>query len=182
MKKLSIVLFIYFFGTLISCCNDDNTITYNTIEFANVSLFSFDDNGIFPYFEAYNPNELGIGVYADSISTRTEMASHFSTMDKAYAFENPNKEIYTNTIDSLNVITIYNFDINHPAGSSVNDILLYLNDFGETSEYNINQASAVSHFYKFAVVPENDSLQFKISGRIINKSHFIKNTELVILR
>ncbi len=182
MKKFIFALMIYFSGTIISCCSDDRTITYNTVESANVLLFSFDENGIFPYRDMYNPSELGIGIYADSLSTRVEMASNFSTMDKAYACTNPNEVIYINTIDSLNVTTVFDFDDNHLAGSNINDILLYLDDFGETYELNVNEVSSISNHFKFSIEPQNDSLQFKISGRITEKGKFIKTTELVILK
>ena len=181
MKKYTFALMIYFTGTIISCCSDDGTITYNTVETASVLLFSFDDNGIFPYLDNYNPNELGIGIYADSLSTRIEIASNFSKMDKVYACTDPNQVYYTNTIDSLSVRTIYDFDNNHPAGSNIDDILLYLDHFGETFERNINEESSIVHNFKFSVVPQNDSLQFEISGRITNKGNFTKTTELIIL-
>lgn len=181
MKKLPFIIFIYFFGVVISCCSDDGTITYRTIETANVLLFSFDENGIFPYTEDYNPDELGIGIYADSLSTRTEMASNFSSTDKMYACSDPNETIYTNTIDLLNVITVYDFDNNHPAGSNVNDILFDLNSFGETSEITIGERASILHNYKFSEIPQNDSLQFQISGRIVTKGNFTKTTELIIL-
>jgi hypothetical protein len=158
------------------------TITYETIETAKVSLFSFEENGIFPYHGEYNPNELGIGIYGDSISSRTEIAQHISNMDKVYAMGNPNEYYLTNTIDSLNVYTVYDFDSDHPAGSKVNDILLFLDGmFGETSEININETSSALHNYKFSAVPQNDSIQFEITGRITNKGNFNKKTQLVIL-
>ncbi|MGB3777138.1 MAG: hypothetical protein WA960_02180 [Tunicatimonas sp.] len=109
MKKIVFALLIYFSGTIISCCSDDGTITYITVESASVLLFSFDENGIFPYLDEFNPSELGIGVYADSLTTRVEMASNFSTTDKAYACDDPNEVYYTNAIDSINVFTIYDF-------------------------------------------------------------------------
>lgn len=181
MKKLTFVLLVYFSGIIISCCSDDGTIAYNTVETANVLLFSFDENGIFPYLDEFNPKELGIGVYADSLTTRVEMASNFSTMDKAYACSDPNQVYYTNAIDSINVFTLYDFDENHPAGSNINDILLYLDDFGNTYESDINQTSSIIHNFKFSVEPQNDSLQFKISGRITGKGDFIKTTNLIVL-
>lgn len=154
------------------------TITYNTVESADVLLFSFDENGIFPYLDSFNPSELGIGIHADSLSTRIEMASNFSTMDST----NPDEVYYTITIDSLNVITIFDFDAEHLAGSTINDILLYLDHFGETSEVNINEVSSISHHFKFSVEPQNDSLQFEISGRITERGAFTKTTELIILQ
>lgn len=181
MKKYIFAFLIYFTGTIISCCSDNGTITHNTIETARVLLFSFDDNGIYPYLDAYNRNELGIGVYPDSLTTRVEMASSLSTMDKAYACENPNKFFYSNTIESISVRTIYDFDDNHLAGSDINDILLLLDDFGATFERNQNFESSISHHFKFSVAPQNDTLQFEISGRITDKGNFTKTTALIIL-
>ncbi len=181
MKKITFVILIYFSGIIISCCFDNGTITYNTVESARALLFSFDENGIFPHLDHFNRDELGIGIYADSLSTRTEMASNFSTIGKVYACSNPDIVMYTNTIDSLNVFTIYDFDNEHPAGSNINDILFYLDGFGETSEININEVSSIANHFKFSVVPQNDSLQFEISGRITERGNFIKTTELIIL-
>lgn len=181
MKKLSLILFIYFFGTIISCCSSDGRIIFHTIESVNVQLFSFDEEGMYPYLENYNPTELGISVLADSLSTRIELASNFSTMDKAYACDDNTRFVDTNRIDSLNISTIYNFNNNYPAGSNINNLLLHLDRNGETSNININDASSTFHYFKFSEAPTNDSLQFNISGRITDKGSFIKTTELVIL-
>lgn len=181
MKKIQFALLVYFFGSIISCCSDEGSITYETIKSAHVLLFSFDENGIFPYLDEFNPNELGIAVAPDSISSRVVYAKPISSMDKAYACDDPNEFYYTNTIDSLNVITVYDFDSNHLAGSPVNDLLLYVDHFGVTSPINVQQTESFSHLYKFSKTPENDSLQFRISGRITNEGTFEKTTELVII-
>ena len=88
---------------------------------------------------------------------------------------------YINSIDSINVYTIYDFDEEHPAGSSVNNILLYLNYMGETEEVNINELSSVTHHFKFSAVPSNDSLQFTITGRITDEMNFALNTNLIVV-
>jgi len=183
MKKLSFVLFVYFFGSILTCCTTDRIITYETIESVSVSLHSFDENGAFLNLNEFNPNDLRIRISADSTSVRKEIAQHISNMDKAYAMSNPNEHYFTNTIDSLNVYTVYDFDSDHPAGSNVNDIFLYLDGiWGNTytSEININETSSTMHMYKFSTVPQNDSIQFEITGRITNKGNFSKRTELVI--
>jgi hypothetical protein len=180
MKKIQFALIIYFFGSIISCCSDDGSITYETIKSANVLLFSFDENGIFPYLEAFNPNELGIAVSADSISSRIVFAKPLSNIDIAYACDDPNLVFYTNTIDSLNIITVYDFDDNHLAGSQVNDLLLNLNSFGNTSSINVQEVESISHIFKFSKASENDSLQFKITGRITSEGVFEKTTDMII--
>lgn len=181
MKKIQFALIIYFFGSIISCCSDDGSITYKTIKSVHVNLFSFDENGIFPYFDEFNPNELGMAISADSISSQVASSKPLSNMDTAYACDDPNVVYYTNTIDSLNIVTVYDFDNNHLAGSLVNDLLLYVDNFGITSTINVQETEAIFHFYKFSKIPENDSLQFKISGRITNEGFFEKTTNLVIL-
>lgn len=181
MKKITFALLIYFSGTIVSCCSGEGTITYETVESARVLLFSFDENGIFPYLDEFNPSELGISVSADSLTTRVEVASSFSTMDKAYACDDPNEIYYTNTIDSINIYTVYDYDLNHPAGSNINDILLYLDGMGETSAIDVNQVSSISNYFKFSAAPQHDSLQFKISGRITEKENFVKTTALIVL-
>ncbi len=95
--------------------------------------------------------------------------------------EDPNEIYYTNTIDSLNFITLYYFDSQHPAGSNINDILLFLDGMGKTREVEISSLSDIAHFFKFSVIPQNDSLQFEISGRITGEHNFSEKTELVIL-
>src|SRR5690554_7705116 len=87
MKKIPFALAIYFFGSIISCCSDEGSITYETIVSADVLLFSFDENGIFPYMDEFNPNELGIAVSADSISSKIVFAKSVSNMDKARSEE-----------------------------------------------------------------------------------------------
>ncbi|MCX7548705.1 hypothetical protein OS188_12150 [Xanthomarina sp. F1114] len=181
MKKVQFAILVYFFGSIISCCSDEGTTTFNTIESASVLLFSFDENGIFPYLDEFNPNELGISVSADSISSKIAYTKPFSTMDKAYACTDPNQTYYTNAIDSLNVVTVYDFDTDYPAGSVINNLLDRVDHYGETSSINIQETESVSHLYKFSKAPENDSLQFKITGRITDQGSFEKYTELVIL-
>jgi len=144
-------------------------------------LFSFDENGVFPYTDHFDPNELGIGIYPDSISESYELARSFSAINKVYAMKDPTQIAYTNSIESVNVITIYSFDAEHPAGSNVNDILLLLDDRGNTEETDINALSMEWYNLKFSVPPQNDSLQFEITGKITGDKEFDLKTELVIL-
>lgn len=171
MKKITLTIFALI--TIISCCPNDGELQIITIETARPLLFSFDENGIFPHLDEFNPNELGIGVYQDSITTRIEMPEGCSG--------GRNDQMYTNTIDSLNVRTLFDFDDNHLAGSNVNDILFFLDNLGETFEVPVNSTSSIISNFKFSVVPQNDSLQFEVTGRITDKGPFIERTELVIL-
>ncbi len=144
-------------------------------------LFSFDKNGIYPYIEEFNKNELGISVYADSLSETIEYAQSFSFGNKVFAMENPNEIYYTNTIDSLNIITLYDFDTDHLKGSNINDMLLFLDGMGKTHKVEISSLSDVTHIFKLSAIPQNDSLQFEITGRITGENNFSEKTELVIL-
>ena len=168
MKR--IILFKLILLTTNCCCNRDGDVSINTIESARGFIYSYDENGIYPYLDEFNPNELGIEVSEDSITNRMEMGDGCG----------PTDIIYTNTIHSLNVITIYDFNDNYPAGSNVNDLLLGQDGLGGTYTTIINNNSSVYHSYKFSVVPENDSLQFEISGRITDKDHFKILTDLII--
>lgn len=181
-KKTKISILLVFSFLLAGCPPEDRTITYETIKSVRALLFSFDENGVFPHLDDFNPDELGIGVYPDSISRRTEVATSFSFGNYAYARSNPNETIFLNAIDSLNVFTIYDFDEDHPAGSNINDILLYLDDMGETSALDINALYSIRHSLKFSVVPKNDSLKFKVTGRITEEGVFHEETELIILQ
>lgn len=155
--------------------------TYRTIKSADVLLFSFSEHGIFPHLESFNRNEMGIGVYPDSLYDTYELAQSVSSMSSIYAMEDPNQMIWTNTIDSINVYTVFDFDEKHQAGSNVNDILLSLDDMGDTENNNIHELSAISHNFKFSAIPQNDSLQFEVSGRITDEYQFQLKTELVII-
>ena len=183
MKKLILILLLSYFGCLIPGCRKI-TYTYRTIKSALVLFYSFNEHGIFPYTESYNKNELGIGVFADPETYKDELdiaqfSPNYSTL---CAMENPHKIIWTNTIDSINVYTVYDFDENHPAGSKVNDILLCISSMGETSTCIINELSDISHYFKFSVTPTGDSLQFEIRGRITGEHSFDQKTDLVIIK
>ena len=181
MRKKYKISILVLFCFLLTACPDDGTITYETIKSVRTFLFSFDENGVFPHLEEFNREELGIAVVPDSTLRRTEYASTFSIGTKAYARSNPNEYISLNAIDSLNVITIYDFDDEHPAGSPINDLLLYLNDMGETAELPINELYSTFHIFKFSAIPQNDSLQFEVSGRITGEGVFTQKTTLVVL-
>lgn len=181
MKKIFNLLLIFCLGCILSSCPGDISVTYITIKSVNVFLFTFDKNGVYPHLENFNKNELGIGVYSDSISESNEIAQSFSLVSSAYAMQDPTRIISTNAIDSINVFTIYDFDEQHLAGSNVNDILLFLDPMGGTKRLNINELSSDSHVFKFSAIPQNDSLQFEISGRITNEKNFNQKTKLIIL-
>jgi len=182
MKKIATIIILFTIASILSSCpSDEGTITYIKIKSAGALLFSFDENGIFPHLQDFNRDEIGIGISFDSISERIEIAQTFSLMSKTYAWSNPNEIIYLNRIESINVFTLYDFDSNHPAGSNINDILLYLDHFGKTSDLNINDLSSISHHFKFSVAPEKDTLQFDITGIITDEKDFTERTELVIL-
>lgn len=180
MKKLTSLIILFFLGCIFSSCPRESSKTYKTIKTVRVLLFSFDKNGIYPHLDDFNKNELGIGIFPNSVSERVEVAQSFSLGNEVYAMADPHQIIYTNAIESLNLITLYDFDTNHPAGSNVNDILLNLDPMGKTSEININSLSTIELFLKIASIPQNDSLQFQITGRITDEGDFTAKTELVI--
>jgi len=181
MRKILWILFVFILDLTLTSCPGDSSVTYKTIETVQVHLYSFGEYGLFPYTDKYNKNELGIGIYPDSINERIEIAQSFSLVKKAMAMEDPNRIIFTNTIDSLNIITLYKFDKDHLAGSNINDILLVLDIMGDTQKKNINTLSSVSHDFKFSAIPEHDTLQFEISGRISDGDTFNLKTELIII-
>lgn len=180
MKKILSVIFLFLIGCFLSSCPNRST-TWLTIKSVRVLLFSFDQHKIYPYLESFNKNELGISVYADSLAKRVEFAQLISLGKQLYAMENPNQFIETNSIDSLNFSTIFDFDSNHPAGSNINDILLQLDYMGKTKEVEISSLSAFEHHFKFEAVPQNDSIQFEVTGRITGEGKFELQTDLVIL-
>jgi hypothetical protein len=181
MQKLIKIVIIFSFGFILSGCPPEMSTTFLTIKTVRVLFFSFDKNGIFPHLDEFNKHELGIGIIPDSVSERVEYSQAFSFGNNVYARSNPNTISYTNAIDSLNIFTLYDFDANHPAGSNINDILLHLDDMGETTEIEIRNLSTTMLFLKFSTLPNNDSLQFKITGRITDNGTFISQTELVVI-
>ena len=179
MKKIVLIFIFFALGFILSSCPRELSTTYITIKTVHVLFFSFNENGIFPYLDSFNKNELGIGVFQDSTSSIVELAQSFSFGNEAFA-DDPNTVIYTNTIEDVKVITLFDFDTNHPAGSKVHDILLHLNSMGETHEMNINSLSSTMFLFKFSTVPQNDSVQFEITGIITNEGEFKARTNLVI--
>ena len=168
MKKIILLALILI--TINSCCNGESDVSVNTIESARGFLYSYDENGIYPYFDEFNPNELGIGITADLITEVIEMNDDCGEIDL----------IYTNAIDSINVITIFDFNENYLAGSNVNNLLLGQDGTGGTFPTDVGNNSSISHIYKFSNTPENDSIQFQISGRVIEKGVFTQLTDLII--
>jgi len=182
MKKIASIIILFSLSCLFSSCPRETSTTYITIKTVRVMLYSFDKNGIFPYLDEFYKDQLGIGVFDDSISERVVFAQSFSLGNQAFARGNPDQRVYTNAIESLNIITLYDFDSIHPAGSNVNDILLHQNSMSVTSVLDINKLSSTMHFLKLSTVPQNDSLQFQITGLITDEGDFTKKTELVILK
>ena len=182
MKKIFKLFPAFIVVSILAGCPDKLTTLYRTIESVSVLLFSFDENGIFPHTESYNINELGIGIFADSLYDTYELAAGFSPVNSAYAMEPRVQTIYTNAIDSIHVFTLCDFDQEHPAGSSVNDILLVLDGIGGTQKLTVNELSGEAHYFKLSTVPQNDSLQFEISGRIRDVGNFRLKTDLAIIK
>lgn len=180
MKKALVILFFFGLSIIFPGC-PKGTITYVTIKTVRGIVFSFNEHGVFPNTDNFNRSEIGIGIYPDSVFRSYDLAHTFSLINQVYAMENPNEMIFTNAIESLNVVTLYAFDDEHPAGSNVNDILLLLNDFGNTYNVKVDSLSLWRYDLKFAIPPQNDSLQFEITGRITNESDFKVKTQLVVL-
>ena len=71
MKKLISLTIILLIGLIFTGC-PQGSVTWKTIKTVSIKLLSFDRNGIYPYLEDFNKNELGISVYADSLSETVE--------------------------------------------------------------------------------------------------------------
>ncbi|MDN3593740.1 hypothetical protein [Zunongwangia endophytica] len=99
-----------------------------------------------------------------------------------YGRSDPNEYVQTNQIDSVNIFTVYDFNENYPAGSNVNEMLLFLDHMGETSPIeDLNEQKFISLSLKFSEIPSYDTLQFRVTGRISDEGIFEENTKLVIL-
>ena len=184
MKKSIALIGIYlaFLITSCICPNKGGSLTEITIHSAKGILFSFDKNGIFPYFDSINRNELGIGIVADSISEQVLFTENFISGNQLYACENINKIEYLNSIDSIDIFTIYKFDDNHDEQSKVNDILKPIDQMGEIVDIeNINDLIFVDQFLKFTHPPKYDTLQFEITGRILGGGTFRILTNMLVI-
>ncbi len=185
MKKV-IVLFLLYFTTYLSgcftCSNKDGSTTYITIHSAKGLFYSFDKNGIFPYLEKFNRDELGITISSDSTSERIEFSLLPSFINSAYACSDPYEVYFENRIDSVSIFTIYDFDENHLAGSKINELLNPLDNMGETKTgVDIAGLEFITQHFKFFKSPKYDTLQFLIVGRISGEKLFQTETEIVIL-
>lgn len=170
------------FITSCICPNKDFSTTYITIHSARALFYSFDENGVFPHLEEFNRNELGISIFPDSTSEILEIAYLPSLGSSAYACQNPHEIFYTNSIESINIYTIYNFDDEHPANSKINDILLHLNTMGETTKVdNISDFKFIDIHFKFSEIPKFDTMQFLVTGHLTDKEDLQITTELTIL-
>lgn len=184
MKRLTALFFIQLFLFVSSCIcpNGGGSMTYITIQNTRGLLYSFDENGVFPYLDEINRNELGISILPDSTTERVEFAQNISIGNLLFACEDPNEIEYVNSIDSLNIFTIYNFDDSHPALSKVNDILRPINTLGEILNIDdISTLSFIDQHLKFIHSPIHDTLQFEITGRIIGGERFKILTNKLIL-
>ncbi|AZQ43946.1 hypothetical protein [Nonlabens ponticola] len=181
MKKFSIILFIYFFGSIMSCCSNGGTITTITIESVYSELYFYeepeeDGRRINPEIEEL----LAIIIDADSVSQEVDIVANFSNMDTAMACDDGDSFRVTNLIDSVQVFTIYDFDQNHPAGTSVNDILQKFGNPENVAGLQIIDLEDDFYRFKFLSQPQNDSIQFLIRCRITERGRTETNTQLII--
>ncbi len=184
MKKIISFLLVHFFLFISSCfCPDEGSITYITIQTARGLLYSFDENGIFPYLDHINRHELGLSIMEDSTSENIEYVQSNMMINQLQACQDPHEIKYINGIDSINIFTIYNFDSDHLASSKVNDILRPINTMGELLDIeNITTLNFTMQHLKFIKSPTFDTLQFEITGRIIGSSNFSILTNKIILQ
>lgn len=184
MKKIISLVAIYISMFVTSCfCPDKGSTTHVTIVSARAIFYSFDRNGVFPYYESYNRNELGISVLSDSVVKNVLLASAHYTGKDIIACEDPHKIIYENSIDSINVFTLYNFNEAYPASSNVNDLLvpMYVNN-EVLPNFDINEIAFISQHFKFKVAPDYDTMQFLITGRIAGEGIFGVLSQMAVIK
>ena len=185
MKKIIAIIGLYLFGFLQACIcpmNSSKTNVYKTIETVRGIFYSFDQNGIFPYLDAFNRRQLGLSVFPDSVSERIEISQSISPISSAYACEDPTDVYYVNSIDSVIVFTVFDYDNQHLAGTSVNDILKPMDIHGKTTNnVEISELFFVNQYFKFSSAPTFDSMQFIITGNISGKQKFQVQTDLIVL-
>lgn len=188
MKKLFALFIIYFCTILQSCfffnpCENEFTTYFRTIESVRGLFYSYDENGIYPYLDEYNRQELGIVVIEDSITERIEISQlNTSLANSAFACEE-NEIVFENKIDSINIFTKYAFDDEYLEGNNINALLEPLDAFeNPTSGVDVYTLSFVYQHFKFARSPKFDTMQFIITGNIQTKGAFSVETPLVILQ
>ncbi len=181
MKKLSLILLIYV-ATLITSCIPGKITTYQlTINSVGCMAFSFQDNGIFPYLEKINKEQLGISIIPDSISKKIAQDG-FDTGNKLYALDPSTEFVFTNHIEAINVVTLYDFNDKYPAMSNVNAILDPLDIMGNThSVEDLSKLQFTEMHLKFNQPATSDTIQFEISGRIAGGEAFkIATNKLIV--
>ena len=184
MKKIAVFLLAQLFLLGSSCIDPygGSSCTYITIQSARGILYSFDENGIFPYFDEINRDELGISVLPDSTTQKIEYYTQNRSIGNRLYAEAPHRIEFLNSIDSVNIYTLYPFDDNHPALSKINDLLRPLNIYGNVLDIeDISILNAIEMDFKFIQSPTFDTLQFEITGRIVGGDRFTIQTNRLIL-
>ena len=176
MKKFNTKGILLLFSFLVIGCADSldesDITTYKSIKSVEALLYSFDENGDGPIYSEFDIERIGMSVYPDSTVTEFE------------ARVKPDVISYTNFFDSLNFFTVHYFDDEHPAGSNINDLLLVLFPSDNDQMLEVQFAGGLTtkgNDFKLNALPQNDSLQFIVSGRIIGEGTFSEKTQLVIL-
>ena len=176
MKKFNTKGILLLFSFLVIGCADSldeaDITTYKSIKSVEALLYSFDENGDGPIYSEFDIERIGMSVYPDSTVTEFE------------ARVKPDVISYTNFFDSLNFFTVHYFDDEHPAGSNINDLLLVLFPSDNDQMLEVQFAGGLTtkgNDFKLNALPQNDSLQFIVSGRIIGEGTFSEMTQLVIL-
>ncbi len=185
MNKIKFTVLFYIITLVLSCiCPNNGTTTKITIENAATLLYSFDENGIFPFLEEFNREELGILVAADSTTREIVALTNFGIIQSGYACDDPDERFYDNAIDSITVFTLFDYNNNYKSGDSFVSNLNYVSGFdGETFEINnLIDDQGIDFLFKFKEPPTKDTLQFKVTGRIIDKGDFELYTKKIILK
>jgi hypothetical protein len=184
MKKLSAFLLIHLllFASSCLCPSGGGSTTYITIHSVGGSIYSFDENGMSLYNVEIDRERLGIYIYPDSTDQRVEFAQSVVVGNQIYACEDNHYIEYTNSIESINFFTVFDFDNNHPASTNINNILQPGYNYGAILDvFDVNSMNFTDLHFKFVQPPTYDTLQFEITGRLVGGKDFKILTDMIIL-
>ncbi|MEQ8239028.1 MAG: hypothetical protein RIA69_07430 [Cyclobacteriaceae bacterium] len=181
MKRLGHFLILEMAISLTSClyCFDKEAY-YTYIDVHSVGIEMVAD-----YTQTYDSNDTSVfksdlhfSIFPDSISDYLEIVSSGSFTQSLMACDDNNHTFYNQTMDSLQVYTLYDLNSEFPAGAVINEVLS-IKSFQSLSYLDINVGYEASGLLlKLAVVPKSDTVQFLLTGRLSNNLKIMAKTSL----
>jgi hypothetical protein len=121
---------------------------------------------------------LHVSIFPDSISDYLEIVSSGSFAQSLSACDDNSQTFYNQTMDSLQVRTLYDLSSEFPAGAVINEVLS-IESFQSLSSLDKRVGYEASGLVlKLGLVPKNDTVQFSLTGRLSNNVKIMAKTSL----